>query len=738
MKKIILLILAILLIPSIVNAEEHFYDGGYIGTTYIKKIRKDGTGQYKRMKSIIRKSDGKLSYCIAPWSNIDDKAPYQEVNSIYELSPYTLERIKLIAYYGYGYTGHTDDIWYAVTQLLIWREIDPSGKFYFTNTLNGDYTDKYDGYFNEILNLVNNYSFKLDNYNINLMANKEYKINILEGNINEFDIVDESNIISRINNNSIYINAPTKGEFDIYIQRHQIHNGLIQIYASNTSQDMLSPGFIDEEQILKVKALYGSVTINKKDKETGLISQGDAKLVGTKIKINGPNINEIVELNESLTHTWDNLPSGNYNICEYEPSIGYKLNNTCYNFEINENNLIHEFTLENEVIKNTVHIHKTYTDIWNNNIDEENITFEIYKNNKLYTTCTTNKDGLINIELPYGTYIFHQVNTKDNYNLVDDFEVSIKDETELIEYELVNSLKEGILTINKTFGNENNKTKEKDVEFEIYNDDNLYTTVKTNEEGIIKISIPYGTYKIHQVTSKYGYDKVDDIDITINDNNKEIELNLLDKEKMGLLEINKLYEVNNDFLKEENAIFEIYKDNKLIKTIKTNNEGYTSTNLTYGTYILHEVIKDNRYKELEDITFEIGDNNTNIKYDLIDYLKRYTLTINKKDLSTDLLINTNEITFLITDDNNNKYTINTINGIASISLPINKYYIKEINTNIGYMLNEDKIEVNLDKNKEIDFYNSKIEVPDTYTRDYSFIYLLGIIFIVIKRIKKLS
>ena len=739
MKKIIILfILAILFIPNIVNAEEYFYDGGYIGTTYIKKIRADGSGQYKRMKSIIRASDGKLSYCIAPWSNIDGSAPYQEVNSIYELSPSTLERIKLIAYYGYGYTNHTDDIWYAVTQLLIWREIDPSGKFYFTSTLNGDYTNKYDSYFTEILNLVNNYNFRLDTYNVNLMANKDYKVNILEGNINEFDIVDESHIIKSINNNSININTPSSGDYEIYIQRKQIHNGLVQVYASATSQDMLSPGFIDEEQVLKVKSLYGEVTIHKKDKETGTTPQGDASLIGTKVIINGPNINEIVELNDSLSYTWNNLESGSYSICEYSPGIGYELNHTCFNFDINENNLKHDFILENEVLKNIVHIHKTYTDIWDNHLDEEGITFEIFNNDKLYTTCTTSRDGRINIELPYGKYLFHQENTNEGYSLVDDFEVIINDSTTYIEYELVNRLKEGSLLINKLYGNEDNNYKEKDVEFEIYNDDKLYTSVKTNDDGIINIPIPYGSYRLHQVSSKYGYYKVEDINFTIDENNTKVELNLLNKEKTGLLKIYKLYEVDNEFINEENAIFEIYKDNKLITTINTDNNGYTSTNLTYGTYVLHEVIKDNRYIDLEDIIFEIGDNNTDIKYELKDYLKRYNLTINKKDLSTDLLINTNEINFLITDQVNNEYRISTINGVASITLPIGSYTIKELNPNSGYILNEDIVSITLDKDTNIDFYNTKIEVPDTYSNGFNILYLLLPLFILIKKIKKYS
>lgn len=647
-KYIILIILAILLIPSIVNADEYFYDGGYIGTSYIKKIRSDGSGKYKRMRSILRKSDNKLSYCIAPWANIDEEAPYRIVSSIPDISNNTLERIKLISYYGLGYNNHTDDIWYAVTQLLIWREVDPSSTFFFTSTLNGDYTDKYDSYFNEVLNLVNNHKFKLDTNEVSLMVREPYTINVLEGDLSNFDIIDNNHIVRGIyGNNKIEIKTEYGGDFYITLKRKPNYNESVLIYQSDTSQDMLVQGNIDEEYTIKVNSYYGEATVYKKDKDTGTNPQGDALLEGTKLILSGPQIGEIVTMDETLVYKWDTLPYGHYTIYEYEPNEGYEMNHIGFSFDITTSSMKHEFVLENEVIKNVVHIHKTYNNIWNEYINEEGITFEIYYKDSLYTTCTTNKDGLINIELPYGTYIFHQVNSKEGYSKVDDFEIIIKDSTEYIEYELVNELKEGTLLIHKYYGNESNKKVEPDIEFEIYNNDKLYTTVKTNKEGTINIDIPYGTYLLHQVTSKYGYYNVEDLEFTINDDNTEIVLDLLDKEI------------------------------------------------------------------------------------------KYTLTISKKDLSTNMLINTDEIEFLIYNEDN-KYKITTIDGIASIELPMGNYSIKEINPSIGYILNEDIVTINLDKDTSIDFYNSKIEVPDTKS-NYSYINILFMyLFFIIKRIKRYS
>ena len=87
---------------------------------------------------------------------------------------------------------------------------------------------------------------------------------------------------------------------------------------------------------------------------------------------------------------------------------------------------------------------------------------------------------------------------------------------------------------------------------------------------------------------------------------------------------------------------------------------------------------------------------------------------------------------------NNEYRISTINGVASITLPIGDYTIKELNPNSGYILNEDIVSITLDKDTNIDFYNTKIEVPDTYSNGFNILYLLLPLFILIKKIKKYS
>ena len=67
---------------------------------------------------------------------------------------------------------------------------------------------------------------------------------------------------------------------------------------------------------------------------------------------------------------------------------------------------------------------------------EENITFEIYKDNKLFYTITTDNLGNAKIKLPYGKYLIKQKNSKTGYKYVEDFEVIVNNETTDLFYNL--------------------------------------------------------------------------------------------------------------------------------------------------------------------------------------------------------------------------------------------------------------------------------------------------------------
>ena len=62
---------------------------------------------------------------------------------------------------------------------------------------------------------------------------------------------------------------------------------------------------------------------------------------------------------------------------------------------------------------------------------EVGISFDIYdKDNNLVDTITTDENGYCEIVLPYGTYKISQKNTTANYQMVDDKEITIDENSE--------------------------------------------------------------------------------------------------------------------------------------------------------------------------------------------------------------------------------------------------------------------------------------------------------------------
>ena len=115
-------------------------------------------------KMIRRKSDNAPVYCI----QADIKLISGVVNGIVDedtmasmtnLSKEQMDRIRLIAYYGYGYGNHTSPEWYYATQMLIWQITNP-GYIYAIEDNDSTLTpsNRYDSYYAELNFLVDNHT----------------------------------------------------------------------------------------------------------------------------------------------------------------------------------------------------------------------------------------------------------------------------------------------------------------------------------------------------------------------------------------------------------------------------------------------------------------------------------------------------------------------------------------------------------------------------------------------------
>ena len=408
----------------------NFYEGEYIDGIYMnKRASGSNTIYYQKARFFRQSGTNEFAYCIEPFSFFNSSEAYESNINPYNLTDYQKERISKIAHFGYGYTNHYDTKWYAITQFMIWKEADPTGDFYFTDTLNGKRIVKYQEEINEINSLINNYDLAPS------IINKKY--NIVEGE--KINLLDVNNVLNnyQVDNSNFYINSNTlisdslkKGSYEINLTReNNIYNKPIIFFQTNNSQNLVETGNIDSKNFkLRINVINTEIELTKIDSKTKTTSpSGDAQLNGAIYQLYDQNMNEVekITIDNDCKGTLKNIKFGKYYLKEIKAGLGYTLDNKMYEFEITKENNSVNLILENKVIEAKIEINKVYE---NEKIQaESNITFDIYdKNNNLIKSITTNEFGHAEIYLPYGKYKIKQKNSTEGYYKVEDFYIDIK------------------------------------------------------------------------------------------------------------------------------------------------------------------------------------------------------------------------------------------------------------------------------------------------------------------------
>lgn len=155
--------------------------------------------------------------------------------------------------------------------------------------------------------------------------------------------------------------------------------------------------------------------------------------------------------------------------------------------------------------------------------------FEIYNQNMIKLTEVEIKNNIATINnLAFGKYYLKEKAPGKGYTLNNNlYEFSITKENNLIELIIENNVIEKNFTINKEYGDSITLKKEANISFNIYNNKNEFIkTITTDQYGIATITLPYGHYKIEQINSTEGYNKIEPFEIFINE--EDITKNLID------------------------------------------------------------------------------------------------------------------------------------------------------------------------------------------------------------------
>ena len=420
------------------------------GISYLKY---DGKTYYFMNFHVIRNdSTGDVAYCIDPFSTLIDGSVYNGYvtqNGIFNLSSYNWKRIQLLTHYGYGYKGHTDKKWIAITQFLIWKTANPNATFeWLDNTDDRNIITKFSDEIAELNNLVTKHLLlpSFPNY-IKLSVGKS---NELVDNAKVLDkfVIEETDLDAKILEDKLIITSDTVKKGKILLTKdYRIYNHDMEFFYCNGSQSLVSVGNIKPHKLLiDVDIVAGEVEITKVDSSTSdIVPLGEGSLIGATYEVINSNNESVglITIGDDNKGKLGNLPYGSYIIKEVSPGIGYKLDSNEYEFEVNGKNLDIKLNLSNEVIKSNIKIIKffgTKKDLDLKTLKrEKDVLFEVYdKDNNMVYSGKTDESGQLDFILPYGTYTVKQITTMDNYQKVDDFQIVINDESEEnIEFELI-------------------------------------------------------------------------------------------------------------------------------------------------------------------------------------------------------------------------------------------------------------------------------------------------------------
>lgn len=524
MRKILLLIVFFLGVMSVDAATEKIYVGDKIPGMFIRKITSDGKETVKQGGFIRRVSDNQFVYCVEPFVALIDNYTYASYTSDYanalNISDEVWKKISLIAYYGYGYGSHTEDYWYYITQVMIWREVDPDAQFYFTKTLGGENDPTlYASEIKEIEDLVSKHYVTPDFGKIEVMLGETKSFEDENNCLSNYEIVNDENII--IKDNELVVTGDKIGSKTITLRKvSDNYDNPPIVYADDNSQNVLSAGNVDDVEVpITINVVGTKLRIEKID----ALSKERIMVAGIKFEVYDENDKLVFsgETNEEGILESDYIfGKGTYKIVEVENQIvpGYLLNEEEVYFDVlEEKEIVIEFA--NNPVVGKIEVLK---------VDENNnvlagVTLGLYdKEGILVDMLQTDENGkAIFTNLIAGEYILRELATLDGYVLDNQeyiIKLELKDDNsiETVEIKLINEKEKGSIEILKV--NSNNEPLE-NTEFTLYNDKMEEVTKKeTNSEGKIVIdNLDLGKYYLKETKASLGYQitqELVEIDIT--------------------------------------------------------------------------------------------------------------------------------------------------------------------------------------------------------------------------------
>ena len=551
-KKVWLLVFMFMLVIDVKALS--FKGGDVIKNVFVLKVKENGEKEYKKGQFIID-SEGDYVYCLEPFVKVNNNSSYNKYTNNFAknlgLSDELWEKINLISYYGYQYKddthNHMDSKWYYITQMLIWQNVSPEARFYFTDTFKGNINSTlFINEINEIYDLVNNH------YTIPEFDVPDTYIG------DTLSIIDRNEVLKRyagsenvkINGNILTIKiSDVNNKFTL----RKGANNKAFIFVSTDSQNILK-GKMDVPVIANYNIKGLEVKGNIEIKKYGEVIDGDKiSLEGVIFALYDENKNYIKETSTDKDGKaiFSNLSKGKYFIKEVNNDGKFVLDDNYYevNLKVNENNRIIDvfLELENKLKRGNLKIRKIDFDT---KVPIKDTEFIIMKDEEIIYQGKTNTDGIIELnDLVYGIYKIKEVMASNGYVLNEMiYEVKIDDENKDIYLEIENELKKGKLVIRKLDSSDGSVIS--NVEFVIIKDSEVINEGVTNEYGEIEIdNLPLGIYIVKEVRASDGYIlNEEEIEVSLDSEVKYIEIFNIPDTEVRMVDIIMFFEEKKKFL----------------------------------------------------------------------------------------------------------------------------------------------------------------------------------------------
>ena len=455
------------------------------------------------------------------------------------------------------------------------------------------------------------------------------------------------------------------------------------------------------------------------------------------------NLKQTITTDEDGLAQTDLLPYGSYRTHQTKTAEGYEMvpdkwvtvNGSKAAYEIESNDPEKYAAI---ALTKVTTINDKETNIYSKK-EEYKAEFEIINKatKKVVETLVTDENGAAQTgKLDPGTYTVHQTKGSDNYKIVDDFDVTIKDgDKELHKFALENPYDGEKVRIKKTMVKNGKSKPEPGAEFVVldeslvkdFKDQTLATsedrlayiekleknnkkailgTLVTDSEGkaamLLKDFTKKSGFIVLQTRGVEGYDFAapqysTEMKASIEDEVKVYEFSLKDDyTKSAKISIKKQMSVNKDkYVQEAGAKFQIIDPHgEVVDTLTTDENGEaTSISLAIGVYTLHQIKGDPKHEmmEDEDVVLIKSDVHKTVTFGPYkDDEKKIRIELVKRSAETKKLLN--DAVYEIYDEDKDVVATLTTgtsgDGTAECYLPYGKYTIKETAAPAGYNMDD--------------------------------------------------